>query len=381
LRFLLAAFAAGALLAAPVHAPRAALEARSLAFRFILERQIVFPMVIDGQPAEAWLDSGASVSVVDSAFARRIGLELGAPVNAHGVGGQVSDVRWAQADLLAGDLAMAGRHVVVMDLSAVQRKLGRPVEVLLGRDVFDKAVVDIDFQAQRIRLTPRADFAPPAADPLPLQHSGELRSVPIAVGGVVTPAIFDLGNAGGLLIDRQYADRNGFLDGHRLSTTLGVGAEGAREDTQTALDGVKLGDTQFDGVPTAATPNLASEAPANVGLQLLSRFRLTIDFGGDRIWLSPYADAQTRPFRKNRAGLSLAPDAGRLVVDHVARGSPAERAGWRAGEAITALDGRPIPAGFAASESGGWVFGPAGRTVSLTLADGQTRKLTLADYY
>ncbi len=367
-------------LAAPAVA-EAEVTAHVVPFEYVLERQIVFPITINGKPAEAWLDSGAGASVVDAAFAKQIGLSLGTPIKAHGVAGEVSDVRLAQADLTAGDLSMAGRRVVVMDLSAVQRMVQRPVQVLLGRDVFDQAIVDIDFAAHRIELLPREGFVPPPGAPVLLKPSGDLRSVPIVVAGVAMPAILDLGNAGGLLIDKEFADHYRLLDGRPVSTNLGVGADGAREELQTGLDHVQVGGVTLDGVPTTATPNLSSKAPANVGLQVLSRFHLTIDFAGDRIWMTPYADAASRPFRKNRAGLVLIPQQGRLVVDHVAKGSPAERAGWKKGEAIAAIDGRPVPAGFAAEEASLWVTGPAGRTVTLTLADGRTRQLVLADYY
>jgi hypothetical protein len=143
------------------------------------------------------------------------------------------------------------------------------------------------------------------------------------------PAILDLGNAGGLLLDRDFADHYRLLAGRKLSTELGVGADGPRVEIQASLDGVALGGLRLNGVPAVATAGLSSRAPANVGLQLLSRFHLVIDFAGDRIWMTPYADAATRPFRKNRTGLMLTPDgAGKLVVDHVAKGSPAEAGGW-----------------------------------------------------
>src|SRR5258708_4071826 len=192
----------------------AQVAAHAMAFQFVLERQIVFPIVIDGKPAEAWLDSGASATVVDAAFARQIGLELGAPIKAHGVAGEVADGRLAKAGLIAGDLAMPDRRVVV---------------------------VDIEFQGGRITLTPRDGFVPPPGAPLPLTPSGDLRSVPIKVGGVEMAAILDLGNAGGLLIDAAFAEHYGLLEGRRASTTLGVGADGAREEGQTTLHLLEVG--------------------------------------------------------------------------------------------------------------------------------------------
>src|SRR4051812_19215431 len=119
--------AAFALLILAVLAPACAPHAQAAApaprhpipFQFVMDRQIVFPITINGRPAEAWLDSGASATVVDAAFARKIGLPLGAPIAARGVTAKVADVRLSSADLQAGDLAMPGRRVAVMDLSVV----------------------------------------------------------------------------------------------------------------------------------------------------------------------------------------------------------------------------------------------------------------------
>ncbi|HEX3367693.1 aspartyl protease family protein [Phenylobacterium sp.] len=355
---------------------------QTLDFAFVHDRQILFPITVNGQPAEAWLDSGAGASVLDAAFARQLGVTLGGGIQAHGVAGGVAGVHRACVDLQAGDLTMSGRRVAVIDLSAVARIVPRPVQVLLGRDVFDQAVVDIDFQACKLSLIPRAGFVPPPGRPVSLRPSGDLRSLPIAIDGVATEAILDLGNAGGLLLDRDFAEAHHLLVGHRLSTELAVGADGPRESAQACLDRVQVGGLSFDGVPTVVTVGLTTRAPANIGVQLLSRFRLTIDFAGDRMWMAPYPNATAQPFRKNRTGLSLSPQApGVLIVDHVALGSPAARGGWKAGELVTELDGRPIAPGYMASDASQWIFGVAGRSVALTLADGTERRLTLADYF
>jgi S1-C subfamily serine protease len=65
-----------------------------------------------------------------------------------------------------------------------------------------------------------------------------------------------------------------------------------------------------------------------------------------------------------------------LRILYVARGGPAEKAGFKAGEVVTAIDGQPAAAANAALTGA-----PAGRVVDFTLAGGAHRRLTLADYY
>jgi predicted aspartyl protease len=376
---LLAALAASlSLLAAPAFAAEAG---RTVAFEFPQDKQILFPITINGRPAEAWLDSGSSASVVDAAFAQELGLSLEGGIRARGVSGAVGGVRLAAATLEIGGQPVPARRVAVMDLSPVTRVVPRPVQVLLGREVFETAIVQIDFANRVLSVTPRDQFKPPAAPPIPLRASGGLRSFPIRIGDTETEAILDLGNSGALLLDRSFAEAHGLLDGRRTSTQMSVGADGPRESVIASLDGVQVGGVDFRAVGAVATAGLASHAPANVGLEILSRFKVTVDFAGDRLWLEPIPGATGQPFRKNRAGLALIPDARGVRVSHVAAGSPAAAAGWRVGEEIAAIDGRSVGADYAASETARWIFGPPGRVVALTMSNGARRLLRLADYY
>ena len=65
----------------------------------------------------------------------------------------------------------------------------------------------------------------------------------------------------------------------------------------------------------------------------------------------------------------------------VAPGSPAERAGWKDGTQIAAVDGHKIDAAYRNSTLSRWTMQPPGTRVTLTLADGSTRELVLADYF
>lgn len=361
--------------------PAQATVAHATPFEFLQERQILFPITINGRPAEAWLDSGASATVIDAEFAASLGLRLGRGLPAQGVAGRIDGVRLARADLSLGGLALPRRNVAVMDLGVLEAVVPRPVQVILGRDIFDVAVVDIDFQARQIAFLARHDFRPPPVAPLPLVASGNLRNFPIRIAGQPAQALLDLGNSGALLVDRGYADARGLLAGRPVSTQLAVGVDGPRESAVTSLDDIEVGGVAFRGVPVTATADLVAVAPANVGLALLSRFHVTIDFAGDRLWLQPYPGAAEAPFRKNRAGLSVAVEGGHLRVTHVARGSPAEAAGWRPHTVITAIDGQPITPDYAESPLFRWANGPPGRVVALTVGDGSRRLLRLADYY
>src|SRR4051812_14338114 len=83
------------LMAAPAVSAAPEDAGRTVAFEFPQDKQILFPITINGRPAEAWLDSGSSATVVDAAFAETLGLTLEGGIRARGVAGAVGGVRLA----------------------------------------------------------------------------------------------------------------------------------------------------------------------------------------------------------------------------------------------------------------------------------------------
>jgi len=150
------------------------------------------------------------------------------------------------------------------------------------------------------------------------------------------------------------------------------------------LDSFTFGGLVFKGVPASfasggqgifATPRLAG----NLGANILSRFRLILDYSRARMYLDPVADWNA-PFCKNRVGFDLMRADRFLEVRFVAPDSPAARAGWRAGDRITAIDGRPIEPAYPPTRTD-WMCGPVGSTVVLTDANGARRSLVFANYF
>jgi C-terminal processing protease CtpA/Prc len=112
-----------------------------------------------------------------------------------------------------------------------------------------------------------------------------------------------------------------------------------------------------------------------IGLPILRRYRVTLDFGGKRMWLAPSANPGA-PFERDRSGMNVLIGAEGLRVTHVARGGPAEKAGLKTGDLIVTIDGE-----MALTANANLTGAPAGKVLDLALADGSRRKLTLAEYY
>jgi C-terminal processing protease CtpA/Prc len=105
------------------------------------------------------------------------------------------------------------------------------------------------------------------------------------------------------------------------------------------------------------------------------------DYPHDCLWIEAAEGWDTEPFRKDRSGLQILPDGAAAVVRFVSPGSPAEAAGWKVGDRIVAIDGRPIDPATYGRDLALWGFGPSGTEVRLTLEGGEERILRLAEYY
>jgi len=337
--------------------------------------KLFVPVVVNGVGAEALLDTGSARTSIDRAFAAQAG------IRGHGffVGTFIQGrVRGAYAEAMTlhvGDASVSATGAVILDYGQLSRELGRPVQVVLGRELFESCVVDLDVERGEAMVRPRAGLEPGAgATMVPLRPSHDRMAAPVTVEDVGPLwASVDLGADTPLILSPSAAARR-LLQNRPTSTAL-IGGEGSRAMAQVATaKSLAFAGARLANVPFQVAPRSLSY-DAILGLPVLQRFALSLDFGGRRMWLTPGPNL-TFPFAKDRTGLNGYLDGGALRILHVARGGPAERAGFKAGEVVTGIDGMPAAAANAAL-----VNAPAGRTLEFTLADGSRRRLTLADYY
>jgi C-terminal processing protease CtpA/Prc len=100
-----------------------------------------------------------------------------------------------------------------------------------------------------------------------------------------------------------------------------------------------------------------------------------------QVWLRPLPVEERLPILKDRCGMGFAILASALQIVHVAYGGPAALSGWQVGDLITKIDGHPIDRSYTRDGLWRWRYGAPGTFVNLNDAEGQVRRLRLADYY
>ncbi len=263
-------------------------EAGAAAELEVFKNRLFVKSSVNGRPVTALLDSGAEMTIVDDDFASRLKLRVTGGADARGSGaGSVRAGFARDVDLKAAGVSLPGRTVGVLDLSDISSRLvGRPVEMILGRDLFDEARLQIDIRRGRLSKVSRR--SEPRGVRLDLVTHRGIETFPALVEGhPPAQAVFDLGNGSEVMVGKAYAEKLGLTKAGRVIGRRSGGGIGGRVTRETVLlRSLTLGGRTFDDVP-AAIDESESAADLNIGISILRHFSITADFREKAIWLAP----------------------------------------------------------------------------------------------
>jgi predicted aspartyl protease len=243
---------------------------------------------INGLPVDALLDTAAEVTILDRAFAKKLKLDDGQSVAGQGSGKASFDASLVSGVTLeALDLTLRDQTIAVADLSDVGRRLlGRRIDVILGREIFDAARLSIDIDGHLISVAPRNREPQGVRLDLVTEHGVETIPVRVESGDEVR-ATFDLGNGSDVLIGNALATRMNLLsDGRQVSVKRGGGLGGEAARQVITLRSIEVAGRRFNDISAAIDPQ-PSASDVNVGVALLRHFRITTDFANHAVWLEP----------------------------------------------------------------------------------------------
>jgi hypothetical protein len=226
------------------------------------------------------VDTGANCSVIDLNTARSLSLALGPEVTVSGVGTQLKGNWPVKLSATLGTVALP-RAVLALDLAKLSAACGDHVDGLIGADLFRGRIVQIDYEAEKIRLL---DHPPCACRghtlPVRSQRCGFL--VPIAINdGDRQWVRLDTGCASPLqwVIGRVSPDE--------CTSKLAVGL--ATISIPQTTTRVRLGNEVLEQVPTGLHEQHIFPGEAGLlGNGLLARFgTVTLDDRAGKVILGP----------------------------------------------------------------------------------------------
>ena len=342
---------------------------------------------VAGRASDIMVDSGAQFTVLSQSFAKQLRLKQSGHMRVAGTVNAQGAALAPGVDVQIGTLSLSKLTVLVTDLREVETRMGRSVPVVVGSELFNGAVVDIDYPGTRIAFHDPARYQPePEARParlLPGDRGDML--VEASVEGLPA-ALFsiDTGSHDTVSLFGGFVEKNGLLQNRSpRSRRPSHGVGGSREATIATLKSFSIGGFEMHDMP--ATFHDAEEGAfsardiaGNLGAEVLKRFRVALDRTNATIYLSPGAGWDSKPFWKDRSGLVARSQGEYYEVTFVAPGSPAAAANWKVGERIVAVDADLAGQSDPIDD---WRTLPAGTRVVLTDGSGTQRTLVLADYY
>ena len=338
---------------------------------------------INGAPVSAIIDTGATRSVVNAAWAQRLGLPVSGTLSAAALTRQVSGTLYRVTTLGVGAIVVHNVDISSFDVSAIEGSLSRELPLVVGQDLLASAILEVEFPKDRARLSPSLD--PKRVEGfsrLPVSWGqSNLPHIPIGIeDGIRSEAIVDLGSHVLFSISESFARGHGLLDDRPSSTTMTVGVEGTSISRIFSLRALKFGPYVLHDVPACAVSNWNFSQPVNLGWPCFAAFDFLLDTKGAALWLAATPDRLKQAIPRDRSGIGAVRLPDRLLVRHVAENSPAAHAGLHNGDEIMAIDGRAVDADYPSpSERQGEK--PAGTRIDMTLADGRALTVILADYF
>ena len=239
------------------------------------------------------------------------------------------------------------------DVLELSRQIGSPINGLLGADLLEEYIVQIDFIAQKLTFYAKEDFElPPKYHSLPLMVEQQKLYVPLKVTDIHAKEyqlkmLLDTG-AGLCAWLRTIGTDVVPLPENKVYGRIGEGISGEVTGYLARIPSVCLGDYCLSN-PVVVFPDsvcisdlvINTGRDGTIGSQLLSRFNLFVNVEGKQLHIRPNSNFK-KEFSYNVAGLELIQSIvglPRYEVVEVWADSPAAQAGILPGDIIREVEG------------------------------------------
>jgi hypothetical protein len=322
----------------------------SITVPFELENNHIYVNVkLDGQGPFHFLCDTGGANVVTPEIAARLGLKSEGALQGRGVGEKSEDVAITKIGRLEiGEATLNDQLFAVFPLGSLSRVEGVACDGLVGYEVFKRFVVKVDYEGKELTLTlPSAFTYTGTGVVVPFKFNEHIPQVEGEIDGIPGKMDIDTGSRASLDLLAPFVAKHG-LKAHyapKFEATTGYGFGGAARSLVTRAGVLKLGGIEVKNVVTELSTQKKGAftdpyVAGNVGAGVLKRFNITFDYGKQRLIFERNAnDAQADVYDRSGMWINLGTD-GFEVMD-VVPGGPADTAGLRVGDTITAIDGRP----------------------------------------
>ena len=328
------------------------------------------------RPLKFIFDTGASISVVSPEIASELGLKSQGEVKGNATGGSITASLIEKVAFDVQGVEVSNQLIAAISFGATPCF---PFDGIIGFDFINQFVVELDYKNKLMNLH----------DPRSFQYVGDGKRVELVLedrtplvetqvilanlAPVIARLQVDTGGDGTVRLNSPFVAKHKLLSG-RLKTIpdrgVGVGGEEAR--VLGRAKSLKVGQWVFANpiisFSSATEGSGKDENDGIVGGEILRRFKVILNYSRKEMILEPNQRIN-EPYDVAMTGIVLSAekedDCNAWKVTEVAKNSAASRADIRAGDVITAIDGRPV--NTIPSDDVEQLFKQQGRRVVLTI--------------
>ena len=352
----------------------------------LLNNHIYLNVKLNGKgPYRLLCDTGGA-NVITPELAKELGVTSQGAFEGRGVGEKSEDIGVTKLDTIGiGDATISNQLFAVFPLGSFTAVEGVPQFGLIGYEVFKRFVARVDYEKGLLTLwLPAAFTYQGTGTVVPFAFNEHIPQVEGSIDGIAGKFDIDTGARDSVTILAPFAEKNHLKEhfGTVVPAVTGWGVGGAARGLVARAKVLKLGGVEVSApvVDLSQQKKGAFTDPyvaGNVGAGVLKRFNVTFDYGHQRIIFEPNSNA-SRPDTYDRAGMWINRATDGFEVLDVVAGGPAQAAGLKVGDHISAIDGTPGEKLALPALRERFRTEPAGTRVKLTvLVKGEQRDLEL----
>ncbi|MCX6835341.1 MAG: aspartyl protease family protein, partial [candidate division Zixibacteria bacterium] len=318
--------------------------AENIPFKYI-GGHLFIPVNTGGKERPWVLDTGASMTVLNRAFAEELGLELEGSMKGREAGGVAEATFTKLPPFRIANIQFQGQTVAVIDMSDLIRLLGVEIVGVLGYDFLARYVTKVDFADELVSFYAPEKFEYTGiGNTIDIHIQNSLFEVPAILDGVHSGTwLFDLG-AGGTFLDGCYALREGYAN-RKGKLGMGHGATKVFQNKSVLCDSLQFAgftvykpeiDFSYGGSDTVFT----ADQIGVLGNSIFRNFVIYVDYSGERLIVEK-GGKFNQPWAEDHSGLQIAwtPDRTGVEVVYVSPDSPADKAGFAKGDLVRSING------------------------------------------
>jgi hypothetical protein len=345
-------------------------------FELIQDEILLLKASINNNSSEYFLlDTGASSTFIDIDYIKSLGLSTKGKIP---ILGAHIETEMVDIDLFS----LPGLNIKNLTFNTIEfpKEMKLPdkkIVGIVGGDILSMFVVNFNFDKNTITLYEKEKFE--------YKGDGEILDISIASNTPVIKACLndtiwgnftiDIGATGNLYLIGEILHECNLIE-HKddFVKSEALGAGGKVDIYYTRINNMSIGSFSIEDIPIGfitfeEVAQARGEVDGNIGIGLLSRFNIYLDYQGKKIILEKNSNFG-KPFVIDKSGMIVDKDEDKFIIKQVIENTPAYEAGLKEKDELIKINGKPT-SNYTLSEITKLLKGNAGERIDLVVKRGR----------